>query len=41
MGLFDKVKYYFFTIKENKRYKKIKPCNLPYPFWNKKRQTFE
>lgn len=41
MGLFDKVKYYFFTIKENKRYKKIKSCNLPYPFWNKKRQTFE
>ena len=41
MGLFDKVKYYFFTIKENKRYKKIKSCNLPFPFFSKSAPSIE
>ncbi len=34
-----KNKYYFW--RQKKRYKKIKNCSLPYPFWDKKRDTFE
>ena len=34
-----KDKYY--SWKENRRYKKFKNCSLPYPFWDKKRDTFE
>lgn len=34
-----KNKYYFWSKK--KRYKKFKNCSLPYPFWDKKRDTFE
>lgn len=34
-----KDKYYGWKI--NKRYKKFKNCSLPYPFWDKKRDTFE
>lgn len=28
-------------MERNKRYKKLKQCNLPYSFWDKKRDTFE
>lgn len=41
MSLFDKVKCYFYKINENKRYKKIKSCNLPFPFFNKKGPLIE
>lgn len=41
MNLFMKFKNYIYEQKENIRYIKVKSCNLPYPFWNKKRQTFE
>ena len=41
MNLFMKFKNYIYERKENIRYKKIKSCNLPYPFFDKKRQTFE
>lgn len=34
-----KDKYYKWKI--NRRYKKFKNCSLPYPFWDKKRETFE
>lgn len=34
-----KEKYYSWKI--NRRYKKFKNCSLPYPFWDKKRDTFE
>lgn len=34
-----KNKYYFW--KQKKRYKKFKNCSLPYPFWDKRRETFE
>ena len=34
-----KDKYY--TWKANRRYKKFRNCGLPYPFWDKKRDTFE
>lgn len=34
-----KTKYY--NWKENRRYKKFKGCSLPYPFWDKRRDTFE
>lgn len=34
-----KDKYYRWKI--NRRYKKFKNCSLPYPFWDKKRDTFE
>ncbi|MCI8467800.1 MAG: hypothetical protein HFI08_06425 [Bacilli bacterium] len=34
-----KNKYYFW--KQNKRYKKFRNCNLPCPFFDKKRDTFE
>ena len=33
MSLFDKVKWYFYKIKEHKRYKKIESCNLPFPLF--------
>ena len=31
--------YYLWKLK--KRYKKFKNCSLPYPFWDKRRDTFE
>lgn len=36
-----KLKYKYYDWKINKRYKKFKNCSLPYPFWDKKRDTFE
>ena len=30
-----------YSWKINRRYKKFRNCNLPYPFWDKKRDTFE
>ena len=41
MHLSSKIKLYFYKLKENKRYKKFKDCNLPYPFFDSKRDTFE
>lgn len=38
MSIF-KDKYYSWKIK--RRYKKFKNCSLPYPFWDKRRDTFE
>ncbi len=32
-------KYYLW--RQKKRYRKFKNCSLPYPFWDKKRDTFE
>lgn len=34
-----KNKYYFW--RQKIRYKKFKNCSLPYPFWDKKRDTVE
>lgn len=34
-----KNKYYFW--RQKKRYEKFKNCSLPYPFWDKRRDTFE
>ncbi len=33
MSLFDKVKCYFYKIKEHKRYIGIESCNLPFPLF--------
>lgn len=41
MHLSSKIKLCFYKLKENKRYKKFKDCNLPYPFFDNKRNTFE
>lgn len=41
MHLSSKIKLYFYKLKENKRYKKIKDCYLPYPYFDEKRDTFE
>ena len=34
-----KYKYYHFL--QERRYKKFRKCSLPYPFWDKRRDTFE
>lgn len=31
----------FYRWRESRRYRKFKNCSLPYPFWDKKRDTFE
>lgn len=41
MNLLNKIKSCIYEWKENNRYKKVKRCSLPYPFWDKKRYTFE
>lgn len=41
MNLFMKFKNYIYEQKENIRYIKVKSCNLPYPFFDEKRQSFE
>lgn len=37
----SRLKDKYYRLKENRRYKKFKNCSLPYPFWDKKRDTFE
>ena len=41
MSLYDKFKNFNYERCCRKRYKKFKNCSLPYPFLNKKRNTFE
>lgn len=37
----NNIKNIIYKLKGNKRYKKFKNCNLPYPFYDKKRNIFE
>lgn len=39
--IIKKLKERYYNFKINKRYKKFKNCSLPYPFWDKRRDTFE
>ena len=33
MSLFDKIKCYFYKVKEHKKYKGIESCDLAFPFF--------
>ena len=39
--MFNNIKELIYILKEKKRYKKLKNCNIPYPFFDKKRNIFE
>lgn len=39
--MFNNLKCYIYDKKIKRRYKKFKNCSIPYPFYDKKRDTFE
>lgn len=39
--MFNNIKELIYILREKKRYKKLKNCNIPYPFFDKKRNIFE
>lgn len=39
--MFNNIKELIYILKEKKRYKKLKNCSIPYPFFDKKRNIFE
>ena len=41
MGLFNKIQFFIYELKDKRRYKKFKNCSIPYPFYDKKRNVFE
>ncbi len=41
MNIFTKINTFYYRLKDKKRYKKFKNCSIPYPFYDKKRNTFE
>lgn len=41
MNIFTKINTFYYRLKDKKRYKKFKNCTIPYPFYDKKRNTFE
>lgn len=40
MGLFNKIQFFIYELKDKRRYKKFKNCSIPYPFYDKKKKCF-
>lgn len=41
MNIITKINNKLYKFKDNKKYRKFKNCSIPYPFYDKKRNTFE
>ena len=41
MSFFKNIKYKYYNFKTNMHYKRFKHCSIPYPFYDKKRDTLE
>jgi len=41
MHIFTKIKNFYYRLRDRRIYRKFKNCSIPYPFYDKKRNTFE